>query len=274
MYVDKKQVRPLRFTLIFNRPTLQKFIVDVRPNDIYEAFRLKCDDRRRVFSQLRMLKESTEPNTRIKATMNTSLSGHKIWITRDALPPHVAHVVLYIVRRGKKQLGIVAADIRIDVRHMQEGGLESPGNWESPGNGTVSTDAAAQPSFIQEGVVPSAKKSKKQRRRERKTAKDETSGEPVDDEEREASYSSIEDSIQSLRIDSARATSSDLPISTPADGEDELCVICWERKYTHTCVPCGHMCACKECGDKLIASHAKCPVCREEVAIVMQVFRV
>ena len=46
------------------------------------------------------------------------------------------------------------------------------------------------------------------------------------------------------------------------------CKVCWEKQVQTVLVPCGHSCACWECGLKL----QTCPLCRAAVNSRMRVF--
>jgi len=47
-----------------------------------------------------------------------------------------------------------------------------------------------------------------------------------------------------------------------------LCIICIDKPATHICIPCGHLCACGSCLQRLQA----CPLCRSHIAGVVKVF--
>ena len=58
----------------------------------------------------------------------------------------------------------------------------------------------------------------------------------------------------------------------PAAG---LCVVCFERPFTHAFVPCMHRCVCNECAMQMDAArgHAHaCPICRRPSITCAQVF--
>ena len=46
------------------------------------------------------------------------------------------------------------------------------------------------------------------------------------------------------------------------------CVVCMERARDVVILNCGHICACKQCGDML----TNCPVCRSEIARIIPTF--
>lgn len=50
------------------------------------------------------------------------------------------------------------------------------------------------------------------------------------------------------------------------------CVMCYENPRTHAFVPCGHKCACYECGDKIMQSTKKCPMCNTAASMQMKIF--
>ena len=51
--------------------------------------------------------------------------------------------------------------------------------------------------------------------------------------------------------------------------DDDRCVICLEIEANYVCVPCGHICVCDNCQHSV---KGFCPICRQEVAQLMQVF--
>ena len=46
--------------------------------------------------------------------------------------------------------------------------------------------------------------------------------------------------------------------------EDYTCNICMDSKKTHAFNMCGHLCVCKDCGDKCV----RCPLCRTEGQLI------
>jgi hypothetical protein len=50
-------------------------------------------------------------------------------------------------------------------------------------------------------------------------------------------------------------------------GGTTTCIVCFTGEKTHTAVPCGHQCACRQCSNKL----KTCPYCRQSVSLWMHV---
>ena len=50
------------------------------------------------------------------------------------------------------------------------------------------------------------------------------------------------------------------------------CTICGDADKNHVFVPCGHLCACKDCAGQVITRKMACPVCRSLVTEAIQVF--
>ena len=50
------------------------------------------------------------------------------------------------------------------------------------------------------------------------------------------------------------------------------CAICFEAPQTHVFVPCGHVCACKECSTRVMAKNKKCPICNKVSKMTMELF--
>merc|ERR1712228_169995 len=46
------------------------------------------------------------------------------------------------------------------------------------------------------------------------------------------------------------------------------CVICYDNKRTHCCVPCGHICLCDECE----GADGKCPICQTKYYSLQRIY--
>jgi hypothetical protein len=55
--------------------------------------------------------------------------------------------------------------------------------------------------------------------------------------------------------------------------EGEECKVCMEQQMTHVFAPCGHLCCCVGCKDKIIRANNECPVCRKQIESSFQVYR-
>ena len=57
-------------------------------------------------------------------------------------------------------------------------------------------------------------------------------------------------------------------------GQDpKICKICLTNSSNWAFVPCGHRCACTDCKDSLLQTvPLKCPICRDDSIMVIQVF--
>jgi hypothetical protein len=51
--------------------------------------------------------------------------------------------------------------------------------------------------------------------------------------------------------------------------DKDTCKICFSASANSVIIPCGHMCACMNCGVRL----DKCPICRSEINRIQEVFR-
>ena len=51
-----------------------------------------------------------------------------------------------------------------------------------------------------------------------------------------------------------------------AEREEDTCVVCFENKITHMCVPCSHYVLCGLCAIQIQTDKPVCPVCRNEIA--------
>jgi len=52
-------------------------------------------------------------------------------------------------------------------------------------------------------------------------------------------------------------------------GNDQNCIVCRDNKKDALFLPCGHVCCCCECGEKL---DSKCPLCRSSILKTMKIF--
>lgn len=50
------------------------------------------------------------------------------------------------------------------------------------------------------------------------------------------------------------------------------CVICFEKENDYAFTPCGHKCVCKQCAINSSRSRMICPICRDRVTGVQQIF--
>ena len=52
-----------------------------------------------------------------------------------------------------------------------------------------------------------------------------------------------------------------------------MCVVCWERPADHVLVPCGHLCLCDRCPERLGAElDWQCPIGKCDVHAAMRVY--
>eukprot|EP00347_Sterkiella_histriomuscorum_P003446 403364265 len=50
------------------------------------------------------------------------------------------------------------------------------------------------------------------------------------------------------------------------EGEDKVCLICLSEPRNTIIMPCGHLCVCSDCGDKLNQKNQNCPICRATIS--------
>ena len=53
------------------------------------------------------------------------------------------------------------------------------------------------------------------------------------------------------------------------DTPDDLCKICMDASIDCVLLECGHMVTCTKCGKQL----ADCPICRQNIARIVHVFK-
>ncbi|KAJ1939023.1 hypothetical protein GGF37_004570, partial [Kickxella alabastrina] len=56
--------------------------------------------------------------------------------------------------------------------------------------------------------------------------------------------------------------------------DDNLCKICWDASTNIVFTPCGHLCTCLECAEKIMKlDRRECPICRDYIKAYIRVFR-
>jgi len=57
------------------------------------------------------------------------------------------------------------------------------------------------------------------------------------------------------------------------EAEEVMCVVCMDAPKQYTIMPCGHVCACAACAQRLLDEGTPCcPVCRGPIQDTMRVF--
>ena len=59
----------------------------------------------------------------------------------------------------------------------------------------------------------------------------------------------------------------------PEASEAAECVICMDQRKNHVLVPCGHLCVCQACADRIMAEGETCPICRTAVREAVAVYQ-
>ena len=54
----------------------------------------------------------------------------------------------------------------------------------------------------------------------------------------------------------------------PLNGEPE-CNICYINEKKYACVPCGHLCMCGECANRIVD---KCPICKDKINDIIKIY--
>ena len=78
------------------------------------------------------------------------------------------------------------------------------------------------------------------------------------------SYESEEDKIKTPKI-KIRCIS---PCNEATNTENE-CNICYINEKKYACIPCGHMCMCGNCANKI---NDKCPICKETIKDIIKIY--
>jgi len=66
---------------------------------------------------------------------------------------------------------------------------------------------------------------------------------------------------------------SETPTQTGGRQElDQLCVVCMENPKEMAYDPCGHICACSVCTDKIIGKNGQCPMCKTTITKTLKIF--
>ena len=71
---------------------------------------------------------------------------------------------------------------------------------------------------------------------------------------------------------SVREASHDAGRSLQTGTEDESCLVCMSAPKTHAFVPCGHVCACADCSELVMARQGACPYCRGPALMAMRLY--
>ena len=58
------------------------------------------------------------------------------------------------------------------------------------------------------------------------------------------------------------------------DGDKSIgsCSACWDKQCDLVFVPCGHVTTCRPCGVQLYLTRRKCPMCRQEIKNIFDIF--
>jgi len=59
-----------------------------------------------------------------------------------------------------------------------------------------------------------------------------------------------------------------------AQGEMDLCVLCFDKPINSVVIPCGHLAMCFDCGNEVKTSMKTCPVCRQAIIAIIKTFHV
>ena len=62
-------------------------------------------------------------------------------------------------------------------------------------------------------------------------------------------------------------------VSTLTSGATDECVVCLAAPNTHAMVSCGHQCVCGDCAREIMRNRGFCPMCNQEIMMVMEVFK-
>ena len=62
-------------------------------------------------------------------------------------------------------------------------------------------------------------------------------------------------------------------VKDSAGPESDDCVVCWAHDKDVGCIPCGHVAMCKSCSKAVMAQSGLCPVCRQNIREIVQLYR-
>jgi hypothetical protein len=51
------------------------------------------------------------------------------------------------------------------------------------------------------------------------------------------------------------------------------CKVCFDKEADHLCMPCGHMCCCRDCLEAVRRGGGLCPICRARITAIQRVYR-
>ncbi len=58
----------------------------------------------------------------------------------------------------------------------------------------------------------------------------------------------------------------------PRDTQGRVCIVCWGKRPTWVCVPCGHLVMCGGCSVAVKERTGMCPVCQQDIRSLNEVF--
>ncbi|KAF8924937.1 hypothetical protein BGZ58_001286 [Dissophora ornata] len=76
---------------------------------------------------------------------------------------------------------------------------------------------------------------------------------------------------EKLRSESSSTSTS--PVANAENMEEHVCKICYDAPLNCVMLNCGHLSSCLDCGKKILAGDRICPICREYVVNLLQIFR-
>ncbi|XP_071504290.1 uncharacterized protein [Diadema antillarum] len=76
--------------------------------------------------------------------------------------------------------------------------------------------------------------------------------------------------------DSIERLMSDLKHRLNEEQDRQLCVVCQDTAKDTLFLPCRHLCACRNCAETIVSSHARqqriCPLCRVRIGSILEVY--
>ncbi|XP_063914402.1 E3 ubiquitin-protein ligase NEURL3-like [Zophobas morio] len=91
-------------------------------------------------------------------------------------------------------------------------------------------------------------------------------------EVRQSVYGGQEEVAARLSGDVGRRVTRDA-VTDAAASDDESCTICYVNGVEVVFIPCGHLCACFQCGQTIVRHDNLCPICRKGIGSTVRVYR-
>lgn len=84
--------------------------------------------------------------------------------------------------------------------------------------------------------------------------------------------SEIAIAFESIKLPTPAPSTTTTSTTTTTAPVVNMCKICMEAPVDTVCTPCGHMCTCLSCGNRIMERTHSCPVCRADIEKLVHVY--